>query len=561
MDRRFLSIAITAAATALLLVLAFASLYVNRKEGFGEGSGSGVVDQIHRSHMQVYAPLIAPFFGQGTPQNAATATQTYFVWWEPAIPEVANIIVQPASTPTKTATIDDFSCVDRDILIPPSILAPSEAHLVDSASASRTCNVFIGDCAYAMRKVAIKVKWEIENQHLKLQRGDVAARTIILLRPCAIRIGADGPLFRVVWTATSVNGGDVSVSVSFDSETEGGLKLPIVPFGDSSLPPPHTAILVCYYLTYVEPRMGIPKTVPRQVASLMCCPVATSATSVSTRDAAGSVVLSCTVAQDATMATIRLNAQTVNVPTWKNSCLVVTWATDCLSIACFSSKRVTLTRMAVPRCSYSVADPDAIDAPAQGAPRSVAGRIRSTSIPNLADLATRLYPPESPSQQLSSMMSRMIPASPLAPAALGSVLRGGGMDRALRPGSVLTSPNGKWTLELLHDSRLVIRSRANPTHPREIGAAQPSIRDSIRPVACILDDSKGTISLIGEVAAAGGAGKIVYWTSSTDGETETMSTSPPPGTGSFPFELRMTDNGAAQVWGRFANKPIWSSSF
>jgi hypothetical protein len=146
----------------------------------------------------------------------------------------------------------------------------------------------------------------------------------------------------------------------------------------------------------------------------------------------------------------------------------------------------------------------------------------------------------------------MIPASPLAPAALGSVLRGGGMDRALRPGSVLTSPNGKWTLELLHDSRLVIRSRANPMHPREIAAAQPSLRDAIRPVACILDDSKGTISLIGEA----GAGKIVYWTSSTDGET-----SPPPGTGSFPFELRMTDNGAAQVWGRFANKPIWSSSF
>jgi hypothetical protein len=510
-----------------------------------------VVAQMHASRMQAYAPLVAPFFGQGSAQNAETAARTFFVSWSPTISEIADVALLPRKQ-QQQPDLDELSCVEREIRLPPSVLAPSDATVYETPRSAANCQVFIGDCAYAMRKVAINVPCYVgpAGTHLVMSRDHVATRTLMLLRPCAVRVGADGPLCRVMWDAPGTDG------VSYDSLNSQSptAKLAIIALDEgsniSTTMELTTKAVVCYYLSYTDPRMGIPATTDRQVATVVMYSNATAST---LRDKAGRHVLRCFNDRGKNTATVTVgsNLQSVSVPTGPGSCVVASWATDCLVVACLSQDRVTLARMPVPRCSFHIADPNVIHRPAPGAPASLSSRLRSTAVPNLADVAARLYPPDSSVKQLSSIMARYVAATPLAPAALGSVLKGG-PEYALRPGGVLTSPNGVWTLEFLADGgRLVVRSRAFPTQPREVGSAQPPLLGTITPVMCTLDDATGALSLIGEVSG----NTVAYWTSRLE-----VPDPIPPGTGSPPFELRMTDSGAAQVWGRYANVPLWSSS-
>ncbi len=515
--------------------------------------------------MQAYAALLAPFFGKAGTQNAERATSTFFVSWNPTISEIADAAL--AGSTQSPSTIEDLSCVERESLVPPSVLVPSESATYESSNASANCQVFIGDCAYAMQKVAIRVECYVDSigtgPVLVMDRRDVGARTLMLLRPCAVRIESDGPICGVLWDdargpdGTNYDSGSANPTAKLALEDAASTLSPASP--PIAIDPEkklRSQVIVCYYLAYREPRMGLPKSVAREIATIIC----DGLKSVVVKNEAGAPVLDCTVTAASGIQTARIryhgsNTHSVVRQVWPNSNLVVTWATDCLFIACISRNRVSLERVIAPtRCSYTVSDPNAI------------ARL-SSAIPNLCDLASRLYPPDSSAAQLTRIMSgtlndnrtmtRMgVAATPLAPVALGSILKGG-PEYALRVGSVVTSPNGKWMLKLQEDSRLVIISRADPTQPHEIGSAQPPLRGKVIPVQCVVNDLTGAISLIGKTSA-GSPATIVYWTTNRP----TSSAAPPPsGTGSPPFELRMTDSGAAQVWGKYANKPLWSRSY
>lgn len=551
-----------------------------------------VVAGMHNKRMQKYATLLAPFFGQGTAQNAATATSSFFVTWSPTIAEIADVALQPQQSNSEQPELDDLACVEREILLPPSAVVPSDGAVYESAKSSDNCQVYIGDCSYAMRKVALNVRCYLDppasssrSPHLVMSRSHVATRTLMLLRPCAVRVGADGPMCQILWDTPGTDGISYDSASSSSDTAKLAVDIPVFSFDSdaSATKVLGDKLVICYYLSYTGPRMGIPADTPRQVATVVFSQNTPQQQQqqqqdqeeAAVKDAAGGNVLRYTAAtrrytsstlqtQSVNISLILSTSNSVNVshPVWPGSCVIATWATDCLVIACLSRDRVTLVRQPVPRCSYLVANPNEIDAPPPGAPKSVKGLMRSTALPNLADIATRLFPPDSSVKQLSAMMSsalkddsatRHIAATPLAPASLGSVMNSG-PEYAMRPGSTLTSPNGVWTLEFLPDGRLVIRNRAFPSQPREVGSAQPPLRDAVTPLLCYLDDDTGALSLVGEVAPGSG-NRVTYWTSRVEVPDPT-----PPGTGSPPFVLRMTDKGSAEVWGRFANVPVWSSS-
>ncbi len=399
-QRSAFSIIIVLILLALAAVTIFVFFSVNgsgKKDGFVSPADAAAADILNQRTGAV-AYLLTPFFTQDNMPNFTSARSSGLLSWVPTMSEIANVILDDNVT-YPAEMIDSFSCIDTRTAIDPSILARPDANLV-SAQSDDVCEVVIGDCIYSLCKRAIKVMSVINSDRIHFDCSDaVATRAIMLLRPCAIRVGTSGDLLKVRPTTmydSSVHqrkpGSYVNLSI-----------VPKIPNGIEATyvdPVRKTRVIVCYYLTYIRPHFAVPATVPRQVVTIMYnVPHAmTNDVRITSNKMSGIdlVVPKGSTKRNATV-TLRVGSstQTHTLSIWSSSLIVVTWSCDILHLACISKDECFLKRMNALRCSYLVPSTVAIsiDDPPVNAPNVISKLTRFGAIPNLSDIASRLYPP------------------------------------------------------------------------------------------------------------------------------------------------------------------------
>jgi hypothetical protein len=339
------------------------------------------------------AHLIAPFFGLDTPGNVEETRRGYFAFWRPSVEDVAGATLAATPRSVSSLTLDDMACSERSLILPPMMSRAVDSGYVGGSG----CTVYIGDGEYAMRKVAIVLRCGIDarspGRHdlVMTPRGAPGVRALFELRPCALRIGEDATL-PIGWDAPGTDGPSYDSS-SPKEEARLRLNAPLTGVLGGVLEiEPRT--VVCYYLAYVRPRAGVPLTVPRQIATLVCSPSSTC----TAKDARGAKIMTLAVPRSGGNARLTVfgaaKSHSYDIPGGAagSSCVVATWSTDCLQLASLSPGRTCTRRYAAPsRCSYSASRTREVsDPPPPGTPVFIKDRVGPTSIPCLLDLSTNI---------------------------------------------------------------------------------------------------------------------------------------------------------------------------
>jgi hypothetical protein len=530
----------------------------------------------------VLLPAIASFFCSGSPRLTRLAATSFRVFWQPSAADMNVQFVKGAkATPW---TIDDVACSDRVSKLPFDALAyPQVDAVVRDAANPADCQVYIDDGVYVLNKTALSLWTEvIGGSVLRMRRGDVGTQTLMLLRPCLLRIGGSMTrLFTVKYDAPGYDGLEYdSADKSNDFAT---LRIRDASKWDDmgSFEPPAAGVanVVCYYMTYQKPRAALQGD-PTSLVYTATTAVAGGYTPnsegmsephVATVRQAGrdAVVLELSAYRDT--ATVTAGGKTFRMPAGDRA-TIATYTSDCVIAAAVFRDRVVVRRFLplATECAYFPIR----DSPTTGTGGNVIndiisfGNMRSTSIPNLADFATRVRGglesgmAESARSEATSLASnassiaRLLLSTPDAPLPTSNTLLPY-PDQCLPVGSHITSANGKFVVAYNHDGSLGVQAKT-----RDACAECPA---TAKTDAFAYTWSSQTAKVVSRAALSPGMARIdgasgVITLQDSRGKTYWRSSLTPLPAVARPYRMVVSDSGAIEVWGKFGGGAYWTRS-
>jgi len=538
----------------------------------------------------VMLPAIASFFCSGSPRLTELSATTFRVFWQPSASDMSGQFLKGGEyTPW---TIDDVSCSDRVSKLPMDAMAHPEVDAVVRDAANPVdCRVFIDDGVYVCNKAALSMWAEVVNSSvLRLKTAHVGTQTLMLLRPCLVRVGgATTRLFRVEYGAPGHDGN------AFDSadasKTHVTLRLSDASRWDDrgSFDPPSagTTTVVCYYLSYQMPRAALQG---HMSVKMHAATAVVAGGHTPTRDTGGldkvhvsdvmgidgwsspvSVpVLTLTAYRD--IATVTAGGQTFRMPAGSRA-TIATYTADAIVAAAVFDDRVVLRRFQPLRreCNY-------IPVNNGGVPRTNSGisgisdisSITTSAIPNLADFATRvrgLGGNVVASVQLGALAlasagasdaARLLLSVPDAPPTTSNTLLAY-PKQCLPAGRHITSANGKFVVAYNRDGSLGVQKKTPDTNCAGTGGSgsAPSDFDYTW--------SSQTAKVVSKAALAPGLARIdaasgVITLQDARGTTYWRSSLTPLPADARPYRMVASDTGSIEVWGAFGGGPYWTRS-
>ncbi|KAG1657905.1 hypothetical protein FOA52_005826 [Chlamydomonas sp. UWO 241] len=551
---------------------------------------------LRRRKTDVLLPAIAPFFCSGSRTSAGLASTTFRVFWQPSAGDLRGEFV--TGTRSSAAwTIDDVACIDRTTKLPARALTQlSPDSVLRDATNPKDCHVFIDDGTYRMQKCVLSMWCEFipGSKLLRLKPGDIGTRTLMLLRPCLIRIGGSANrLYRIDYTMPGTNG------ASYDSKPLGAASDPasdpLVTLrlesgaqwdSDGMFAPPQEGVhpIVCYYLAYEMPRAVFAGNMQKLIhsATVLVGGYTEAAAAPRVSTVYGNVTVSgnvtgstdtgatakvpiITIEVDRDVATITVQGGDVFRMPAGQSATVATVTDDCVVAAAISPDGVSVRRFQPlnTRCAYTLSQPRDSTAPAPDtAPALVRKlpRFASTCIPNLADLASRITGVVDSAIAMlgldvktmarsSSPLAKQMFMIPDPPPPTSNELKA---HQALPPGAHITSKNGKYLLEYTREGNLVVSDVSNVSPVSSLFTASDDTPIWTSATGRVLARSGGGAGVCRLAATTGvltlqDARGTVYWRSS-------IAPLPP---AAQPYRAVISDQGAVEVWGRFGGGAYW----
>jgi hypothetical protein len=532
---------------------------------------SASIVSLRRKKTDVLLPAIAPFFCSGSKKSIQLSATSFRVFWQPSVGDLRGEFV--TRDPKKsTWTIDDVSCIDRTSKLPARALTqlPPDAELRDAPEA-KDCRVYIDDGTYQMQKRVISTWCEFvpRSNLLRMKPGDIGTQTLMLLRPCLVRVGGTAHrLYRVDYSMPGTNGAAYD---SGSADPYATLRLQDGSRWDEegtfAAPGPGVHPIVCYYLSYDMPRAafaGNPNKLMHSASAIVsgfttdAAPRASSVHGYVQNQKQKRAIMTLAVERD--VATITTQGQVFKMPAGL-SATVATVTDDCVVAAAISPDRVSVRRFQplTTRCAFTLADERDSEAPAADtAPALVRKlpRFSATCIPNLADLASRIQGVADSAVTMigldvttvartASPLARNMFTTPDPPPPSSNTLEAS-PHQSLPAGSHITSANGLHALAYTQRGDLVVTPAATvnelaprPTWSSKTGAVLA--KSGAGAGLCALDAFTGVLTLHD-------ARGEVYWRSSNR----------PLPSAAQPYRAIISDKGAVEVWGRFGRGAYWT---
>lgn len=531
----------------------------------------------------VLLPAIASFFCSGSPRLTRLAATSFRVFWQPSVADMnAQFVEGAARTPW---TIDDVACSDRVSKLPFDALAhPHVDAVVRDAANPADCQVYIDDGVYVLNKTALSMWAEVigGGSILRMRRAAVGTQTLMLLRPCLLRIGGSMTrLFTVQYDAPGFDG--MEYDSADTSQQFATLRIRDASRWDDmgSFDPPAAGVsnVVCYYMTYQKPRAALQGD-PTSLVYAATTAVAGGYTPnseglrephVATVRQAGreTPVLELSAFRDT--ATVTAGGKTFRMPAGDRA-TIATYTSDCVIAAAVFRDRVVVRRF-LPlstECAYFPIRTGTGTGPGTGTANDAitAGNMRSTAIPNLADFATRVrgglesgMAESARSEAVSlannaSSVARLLLSTPAAPLPTSNTLLPY-PEQCLPVGSRITSANGKFVVGYNHDGSLGVQAKT-----RGACAECPA---TAKTDAVAYSWSSQTAKVVSRAALTPGMARIdgasgVITLQDARGKTYWRSSLTPLPAVARPYRMVVSDSGAIEVWGKFGGGAYWTRS-
>lgn len=515
--------------------------------------GFGPLDQVSDSVLEIkkkktdpMLPAIIQYFSSGA-GSYVISEQEFSVFWHPSTKDYQEAYLGPSGALSQWK-IDDITCTDRTSRLSFNAVERSQIDAIISDSPnSEDCRVYIDDCVYSANRIALNLKCAVKTTELRelvleMHSEDIAAQTLVMLRPFFVRVGGNAhQLFRVKYEESSFDSADmeavvVQVRLEKDARWDGISAATLESPTEMGM---HTVI--CYYLNYLMPRAIFAGDATHVLHSATV--VATGATGAA--EMSGKLTSLPNSVTKLLGVSVRLQENmeplaTVDIPDGPGrrrsfsapgglTATIACYTRDLLLVCAISPKRVVLHRYQnVPQLAYKLSRTlDAFEAAHQALP------FTRTAIPNFADAAGRLLPGSVVSNlqtKLSDVannatdISKALFAVPESPSPISDTLMTF-PDQALQPGDKITSGDKRFTLTYEHNGELVLRSGM-----RMIWSSLTGNISLYRPGSCRLDKS-GILSLRDQNGR-------VYWYSSPKPLTSQMRQ---------PLRLVVTNRGSIEV--------------